>query len=145
MTAAVWLASCASLEVVEDAPLPLRDESGAPVIATLHTRDGELTVTSTESGLRYSLLEADGQTRASLTLEELRAYNPHLYDIVKSATARSHPASAPAAGEQERLGDAPYLDGSVFGVPSPAGRASPPSPSSPILQADRHGPSPRLR
>jgi hypothetical protein len=58
------------------------------VIATLRTRDSELTVSSAGGTVRYSLVDAQGVTR-SLTLEQLQAHDPNLYEVVKSAAARA--------------------------------------------------------
>jgi hypothetical protein len=71
--------------------------NGSAVIATLRTRDSELTILSEGGGLRYSLVDAVGVAK-SLTLDELRAYDANLFEFVKSATARSAPSIAAARG-----------------------------------------------
>lgn len=62
--------------------------TGSAVIATLRTRENELTILSEGGSLRYSLVDAVGVTK-SLTLDQLRAYDANLFEFVKSATARS--------------------------------------------------------
>lgn len=101
----------------------LRDPAGDPVIATLHTKDSQLRITSSGGSVRYSLLDADGDSK-SLTLEELQSYDPSLYEFVKNVTAsRGMPA----------------LDARV-------GPGTPPSPAVPDrLEADRHRPTPPAR
>ena len=44
----------------EPPPQPIHDESGAPVLATLHTKDSELTITGHGGEVRYSLLDSQG-------------------------------------------------------------------------------------
>jgi hypothetical protein len=61
------------------------------VIATLRTRDSELTVSSAGGTVRYTLVDAQGITK-SLTLEQLQAHDPNLYEVVKSAAARASAA-----------------------------------------------------
>lgn len=70
------------------------DDSVVPtrVIATLRTRESELTIMSAAGGMRYSLVDARGATH-QLTLEQLQARDPNLYQVVKSATARSSGAT----------------------------------------------------
>jgi hypothetical protein len=75
---------------------PKHDPSGAPVIATLRTRDSELTILSEGGSLRYSLVDAAGETKR-LTLDQLRAYDPNLFEFVKTAMARG-PVAAPHVG-----------------------------------------------
>jgi hypothetical protein len=69
------------------------DASGAAVIATLRTRDSELTILSEGGSMRYALLDAAGTTK-NLTLDQLRAYDPNLFEFVKTAMARrlAHPS-----------------------------------------------------
>lgn len=64
----------------------LRDPAGDPVIATLHTKDSELRITSSGGNVRYSLLDPSGASK-SLTLEELQSYDRNLYEFVKNVTA----------------------------------------------------------
>jgi hypothetical protein len=71
--------------------------TGSAVIATLRTRESELTILSEGGSLRYSLVDAVGVAK-SLTLDELRAYDANLFEFVKSATARSAPSTAAARG-----------------------------------------------
>jgi hypothetical protein len=67
--------------------------TGSAVIATLHTRESELTILSEGGGLRYSLVDAVGVAK-SFTLDELRAYDANLFEFVKSATAGSASVAA---------------------------------------------------
>jgi hypothetical protein len=76
--------------------------TGSAVIATLRTRDSELTVLSEGGSLRYSLVDAMGVAK-SLTLDELRAYDANLFEFVKSATAGSAPSMAAARGSNGAL------------------------------------------
>jgi hypothetical protein len=76
--------------------LRVHDTSGAPVVATLHTKDSELTITGTGGGVRYSLLDADGNRRDGLTLEQLDAYDHNLFQVVEFAMAKGPPQSRPA-------------------------------------------------
>jgi hypothetical protein len=125
---AVGALGCASeteaIEVVaSEAREPLRgheppnaDPSGSPVagaqvIATLHTKESDLTITGTGDGVRYSLLEADGTRRDGLTLEQLEAYDRNLSEVVKFAMAKTHtPSAVPAA--------TPALDARITPRPS---------------------------
>jgi hypothetical protein len=94
-----WLAgslfACSGM-LTEPAPqvetAALHDSAGDAVIATLHTKDSELKVTSSGGSVRYSLLDDQGISK-SLTLEELRSYDPNLYEFVKAAMASSSPRS----------------------------------------------------
>ena len=101
--AATFLACSASLD---DAPI-LQDATGAPVIATLRLRDGSLTITSTELGVRYGLRDAAGHWQANLTLDQLEQSNPDLHELIRSAVARS--AVGSAVGE-------PYIDARLDAV-----------------------------
>lgn len=83
IAAVVGLSSCAR-SGGEPAPA---ERPAEQVIATLHTRDSVLTITSAPAGLRYSLLDAEGETRPDLTLEELEAHDPNLSEVVRSAIA----------------------------------------------------------
>jgi hypothetical protein len=71
--------------------------TGSAVIATLRTRESELTILSEGGSLRYSLVDAMGVAK-SLTLDELRAYDANLFEFVKSATAGSAPSMVAARG-----------------------------------------------
>jgi len=96
----------------------LHDSAGDPVIATLHTKDSQLRITSSGGQVRYSLLDAEGVSE-SLTLEQLQTYDPNLYEFVKSVTASR---------------GMPVLDARV-------GSGVPPS----MPEADRHRPAPPAR
>jgi hypothetical protein len=71
--------------------------SGSAVIATLRTRDSELTILSEGGSLRYALVDALGVTQ-NLTLDELRAYDANLFEFVQSATARTAASLATTRG-----------------------------------------------
>ena len=110
----------------EEAPLqeaPLQKSSGAAVIATLHTRDSELTITSAGGSVRYSLVDAQGVEK-SMTLDELQSYDRNLYEFVKSATATATTARRDPALDA-RLG--PSLR---------AGRAGAPAGALPVSEGD---------
>jgi hypothetical protein len=77
--------------------LRANEVSGAPVVATLHTKDSELTITGTGDGVRYSLLDADGKRRDGLTLEQLDAYDHNLFQVVQFAMAKGPPQSRSGA------------------------------------------------
>jgi len=90
----VALASALAWACVEDAaeralPAPVHDEQGAPVVATLRTKDSELTIIGQGGSVRYSLLDAAGERRDNLTLEELLVYDEDLYEVVKFAMAKN--------------------------------------------------------
>jgi hypothetical protein len=72
---------------------PQRDDTSVPtqVIATLRTRDSQLTVSSSGGIVLYTLVDEQGATK-SLTLEQLQAHDPNLYEVVKSAAARANDA-----------------------------------------------------
>jgi hypothetical protein len=59
------------------------------VVVTLQARDALLTLSSTPGGVRYSVRGPGGSTPASLTLEQLQALDPGLYELVQQATARA--------------------------------------------------------
>lgn len=130
LSAAGVLLACSGM-LSEPAPqvetAALHDSAGDPVIATLHTKDSELRITSSGGNLRYSLLDAEGVSK-SLTLEQLQSYDPNLYEFVKHATARR---------------GMPVLDARV--VPSPVTSGGEPSPVLERLEADRHRPTPPAR
>jgi hypothetical protein len=71
----------------QELPSATHGPSGAPVVATLHTKDSELTITGHGGNVRYSLTDADGESHEDLTLDELAAYDANLYEVVKSAMA----------------------------------------------------------
>jgi hypothetical protein len=78
--------------------LRAHDPSGAPVVATLHTKDSDLTIIGTGEGVRYSLVDADGTRHDGLTLAQLEAYDRNLSEVVKFAMAKTHLDNpAPAA------------------------------------------------
>jgi hypothetical protein len=99
----------------------LHDSAGDPVIATLRTKDSELTITSSGGRVRYSLLDAGGLSK-SLTLEELQRHDPNLYEFVKAAIASR---------------GMPTLDASAVGLPSSAPTER--------VEADRHRSTPPAR
>jgi hypothetical protein len=107
----------------------LHDSAGDAVIATLHTKDSELTITSSGGRVRYSLLDEQGLSK-SLTLDELQRYDPNLYEFVKAAMARQ--------GSWGRQGSGPVLDARIE-------RPEPPPVTSDRLEADRHRIAPPLR
>jgi hypothetical protein len=122
----VLLLGCSGM-LAEPAPqvetAALHDSAGDPVIATLHTKDSELRITSSGGRVRYSLLDVDGASK-SLTLEELQSYDPNLYEFVKNVTA------------SRGLGP---LDARV-------GPGAPPSPAGiERVEADRHRKAPPAR
>ena len=89
------------------------------MIATLHTRDSELTITSAGGSVRYSLVDAQGVEK-SMTLDELQSYDRNLYEFVKSATATATARRDPAL--DARLG--PNLRAGRAGAPAGALPAS---------------------
>lgn len=108
----------------EEAPLqeaPLHESSGAAVIATLHTRDSELTITSSGGSVRYSLVDAQGVEK-SMTLDELQSYDRNLYEFVKSATATATATARRDPALDARLG--PSLRAGRAGAPAGALPAS---------------------
>jgi hypothetical protein len=105
----------------------LHDSSGDPVIATLHTKDSELRITSSGGHVRYSLLDAEGNSK-SLTLEQLQSYDPNLYEFVKNASASS--------------GMMPVLDARVGPSSVVPSRKA---PATERLEAERHRPAPPAR
>jgi hypothetical protein len=76
-------------------PAPPAGPSGAPVVATLHTKDSELTITGHGGNVRYSLVDAAGERHEDLTLDELLAYDENLYEVVKFATANAGRVGSP--------------------------------------------------
>ena len=114
------LLSCAGA-LEEPAPQPgeaaLHDATGAPVIATLKTKDAAVAITSAAGHVRYALPSAAGG-ETSLTIEQLQSYDPDLYELVRHATA---------AGAAR--GTAPLLDARFVAEPeldaSRGGRAGP--------------------
>jgi hypothetical protein len=61
------------------------------VVATLQLRDGELTISSTSSGVRYDVADNTGRIRSQLTLAELEAFAPELGALVRSASVQRKP------------------------------------------------------
>jgi hypothetical protein len=106
----------------------LHDAAGDPVIATLHTKNSELRITSSGGHVRYSLLDEEGNSK-SLTLEQLQSYDPNLYEFVKNATASS--------------GMFPVLDARV--APGAVAPNRKPSPTTDHVMADRYRPAPPAR
>jgi hypothetical protein len=125
LTSGFWIA-CSGM-LAEPAPqvetAALHDSAGDPVIATLHTKNSELRITSSGGRVRYALLDEEGNSK-SLTLEQLQSYDPNLYEFVKNATASS--------------GMMPVLDARVPPRPQP-------SPTTDHVEADRHRPAPPAR
>jgi hypothetical protein len=78
----------ASQATASQALTPRHDPSGAAVIATVRTRDSELTILSEGGNMRYSLLDSAGVSR-NLTIDQLRVYDPNLFEFVKTAMARA--------------------------------------------------------
>jgi hypothetical protein len=119
----VWLASCAA--GLNEAPL-VDDDADAPVVAILHTRDRELTITGGTKGMRYSLVDADGELEEDLTLEQLAERDPDLFELVKSAMARSNVtpkldariipegSKGGLSADRNRLESAIYRDGALL-------------------------------
>lgn len=103
------------------------------VVVTLRARDGELTLTSTARGVRYSVRDVQGGIQPSLTLDELQALEPHLYELVRRATASAALGSpAKRGGGQGAAYEGAVLDASLIGLPV----ASPPASGS-SLNASR--------
>lgn len=116
----ILLASCAA--GLNEAPLA-DDDANAPVIAILHTRDRELTITGGTKGMRYSLVDADGQLEEDLTLGQLAERDRDLYELVKSAMARSNPQNGapkldaritPVLDESEPSADRNRLESTIY-------------------------------
>jgi hypothetical protein len=130
LTSGFWIA-CSGM-LAEPAPqvetAALHDPAGDPVIATLHTKNSELRITSSGGHVRYSLLDEEGNSK-SLTLEQLQSYDPNLYEFVKNATASS--------------GMFPVLDARV--APGSIAPSRKPSPTTEHVEADRHRPAPPAR
>jgi hypothetical protein len=106
----------------------LHDAADDTVIATLHTKDSELKITSSGGRVRYSLIGAEG-TRKSLTLDELQSYDRNLYEFVKNVTAQRGPRS---------------LDARVAPGFEPSPRSEP-ALGSERVEADRHRSTPPER
>jgi hypothetical protein len=70
-------------------PAPAETPSGAPVVATLHTKDSELIISGGGGSVRYTLVDAAGERHENLSLDELLAYDENLYEVVKFATAKN--------------------------------------------------------
>jgi hypothetical protein len=121
--AAVLAWACAENPDEGRSPGPVHDESGAPVVATLRTKDSELTITGRGGNVRYSLLDAAGQRRENLTLEELHEYDQNLYEVVKFAMAKN-------VGRE----GAPVLDARVD-----------PTPIDSVVKSLTAGPAPRAK
>ena len=101
------LLSCAgALGEPELDEVALHDGVGAPVIVTLQTREGPLTITSAGGHVRYRL---PGVTTGAegVTLEELAGQEPELSELLRQATA---------AGAAR--GWAPFLDASMIQQPT---------------------------
>jgi hypothetical protein len=112
MASVVLLAACAG--VVEDRVVPETPE-GRPVVATLHLRDRELTISSTGSGVRYDVKDGSGKlVQSQLTLDELAVIAPELAEVVRSAAVRAD------------LTPGQYLDASRTALPAHAATRSRP-------------------
>ena len=108
----------------EPPPQPIHDESGAPVLATLHTKDSELTITGHGGEVRYSLLDSQGNRRDNLTLEEVLAYDENLYEVVKFAMAqgqlgKGEPGNGEPGKQAPKSAGTPFIDARVH-EPSPS-------------------------
>ena len=92
----------------------LHDTAGAPVIVTLQTREGSLTITSAGGHVRYRL---PGVTAGSegMTLEELEGRDPVLSELLRRATADGAPGWVPFLDASR--GVLP-VEASVVGVPA---------------------------
>jgi hypothetical protein len=102
------------------------------VVVTLQARDAEVTLSSTASGVRYSVRDGQGGLQAALTLDELRALDPHLYELVRSATARA------VLGGDGQGAEGGVLDASLVGLP--VARPSAGAPCwTPAVGASRRG------
>jgi hypothetical protein len=64
----------------------LHDAVGAPVIATLQTREGPLTITSAGGHVLYRL-PGVAAASAGVTLDELAGQDPELSELLREATA----------------------------------------------------------
>lgn len=95
---ALGLAACtssdpAALPVVEMEPLPAcmlhrgSPVAGAPVLMTLQTREHAMTVYDTRTGLRFTVVTAQGSRvlAEALTVEELEQTFPDLHDHFETA------------------------------------------------------------
>lgn len=107
-----------------DAPLETVEAEGQ-VVVTLQARDAEVTISSTTRGVRYSVRDERGGIQPALTLAQLHDLDPHLFELVRSATA-----SGVLGGPGNAEGG--VLDASLVGLPS---RAQP--VGSPVLDASR--------
>jgi len=123
--ASVLACGCA-VEKADDAegtlPEAVQDSRGLPVLATLHTKDSELTILGRGGEVRYSLLDAEGERHDDLSLEDLQAYDPNLYEVVQHAMANAGRAGTPFV--DARLTPRP-LDSvvkSLSASPAPASR-----------------------
>jgi hypothetical protein len=56
-------------------------------VVTLQARDAEVTISSTARGVRYSVRDDRGVSESALTLQQLQALDPHLFELVQQATA----------------------------------------------------------
>lgn len=101
----------------------VHDARGLPVLATLHTKDSELTILGRGGEVRFSLLDADGERHDDLSLEDLQAYDPNLYEVVQHAMANANAGRAGAPFVDARLTPRPL--GSV--VKSLSASPAPPS------------------
>jgi hypothetical protein len=103
-------------EVSAQVLTPRHDPSGAAVIATLRTRDRELTILSEGGSMRYALLDSAGVSK-SLTLDELQAYDPNLFEFVKTAMARASAGVLGATFVDARVEPARSVDAPGASVP----------------------------
>jgi hypothetical protein len=80
-------------EAREPSESPKYDDSGAAVVATLRTRDSELTILSAGGTMHYALVDASGDAK-TLSLDQLRAHDQNLFEVVTAAMARGVSGSA---------------------------------------------------
>src|SRR5215471_696467 len=98
--AAPLLAACSSpLAAPSDSIAPPVVAPARPVIAKLVTRDAELAIVSTGTGVRFSIVSLEGAVLAAdLGEAELKTHYPELYRFYRSAVAH---------------GGGPYLDATL--------------------------------
>lgn len=98
------LLSCAgALSKAELDEAALHDTAGAPIIVTLQTREGPLTITSAGGHVRYRLPGVPAGAEG-VTLDELAGQDPELSELLRQATAAR--------------GWAPFLDASMVQQPA---------------------------
>jgi hypothetical protein len=87
--AALLLAACSSpLAAPTEVAAPPVVASARPIIAKLVTRDAELAIVSTGTGVRFSIVSTEGAVLAGdLGEAELKTQYPDLYRFYRSAIA----------------------------------------------------------